>query len=239
MSYGTVNAPPMGYIRFVSDDPHFAFTARLGDSVPQVTNGYAKWTIKPRPRKRGLTHWDGSELLQMDIPILFDNFRAGESVEDDIRELEKMAGLDATLSDDEPPLVVFHSNGVVMNDLHDASQNEYVVTNITWGDADRNRYGNRVRAACTVEVTLYSADDVLGKSSAFKNRKRKSTKKKGKRGAKHKTHHVKSGETLSTIARDELGDAKRWREIAAKNPRNGRARRDPKAVKINETLKMP
>lgn len=243
MTFGVDFAPPLGYVRFVSDGKQAnAFSVRLGEEVPKVTDGYAGWVVTQRPRLRGLTEWKGNNPLTMTIPILFDALipdaqgvaNSGYNLEQDIRKLEKMAGLDANVT--EPPLVKFHSNGVVPNDEHDAKQLTWVIFDISWGDAVRNAQGNRVRAEAVVTVATFTVDDELSQSSAKKNKTKQP--KKGK-SAKHKTHHVKKGETLSSIAADEYGNGDRWRDIAAANPINGRARRDTKSVKVNETLKLP
>ena len=47
-------------------------------------------------------------------------------------------------------------------------------------------------------------------------------------------HVVQSGETLSGIARQKLGDAARWREIAALNPGM-----DPDKLKVGQRLVLP
>jgi LysM repeat protein len=237
-------APPLGFVTFRTDDPFYEFTARLGDGdiVPDFDSG---WDREKRPKNKSLSNWVGSDGLSLEIPLLFDHFISGDGItcEYEIRQLEKMNGQEMDRSRDEPPIVNFNSGGLVPHDEHDASQNEWVISNIDWGKADRNDSGNRIRQACTVTLWEYVEDEELeDQSSAEKNRSKKSPKtKKGakRKGARHKTHHVQPGETLSTIARDELGNASRWREIAKKNPKHGRARRDPKSVKPGETLKMP
>lgn len=236
-------APPIGFITFQSDDPAYKFTARLGDGVPNITNGFAGWVVQDRLRRRGLTEWKGNDPLTIDIPVLFDHFISGDGLtcEAEIRQLEKMAGLERGLG--EPPIVHFNAAGAVPHDEHDASALDWVISGISFGAAELNKVGNRIRQACTISVMEYVEDDLLrDDSSAAKNRKRKATKSRGgkkAKGAAHKTHHVQTGETLSTIARDELGDASRWREIAVKNPKAGKPRRDPKSVTVGETLKMP
>jgi hypothetical protein len=247
MSFGVDFAPPMGYVRFVSDDPDYRFSVRLGDGLPEVTDGYSGWSVTQRPRKRGLTEWKGNNPLTIKIPVLFDKFLQdahgqggqGVIVEQQIRQLEAMAGLTKTLRDEEPPLVKFHSNGVIPHDEHDATQNEWVIYGIEWGAATRNPQGNRTRQAADITVMLHVADKELTQSSAIKAKAKKKKKGSNHKSAKHKTHKVVKGETLSTIARDELDDSTRWRDIASKNPIKGKARRDPKSVKVGETLKMP
>jgi LysM repeat protein len=235
-------APPVGFVRFRSEDPFYEFVARLGDGSPVPTFDTG-WEREKRPKKKSLTNWTGSDGLELEFPILFDHFISGDGItcEAEIRQLEKMAGNEQ--DEDEPPIIAFNSNGVIPHDEHDAAQVDWVIAKLQWGDSDRNKTGNRIRQAVTVTLWEYVEDTQLNDdSAATKNRKKKGPKnKKGtkNRGARHKTHHVQPGETLSTIARDELGDASRWREIAKKNPKHGRPRRDPKSVTLGETLKMP
>ena len=47
-------------------------------------------------------------------------------------------------------------------------------------------------------------------------------------------HVIKRGDTLEGIARERLGDARRWREIAAANPTV-----NPENLKVGTTLKLP
>jgi hypothetical protein len=230
-------APPIGFITFKSDDPDLVVTVRLGDGdiKPDFDTG---WTREKRPRKKALTWWSGTDGLNLDIPILVDHHVSGDGVtgERDCRILEKMEGQD--LDGGEPPIIAFNSGGVVPHDEHDASHVDWVVSKIDWGPAIRNQYGNRTRQAATITLWNFEEDEQLNDDSASKVHKRRHGSTHS-RGARHKTHHVQPGETLSTIARDELGDAKRWRDIAKKNPKHGRARRDPKQVTPGETLKMP
>lgn len=233
---GAVETPPMGFVTFESDDPHYAFTARLGDASPAPSGGYGGWSPVPRARNRALTEWNGNDPLQIDISVLFDNFAEGESIEADIRQLEKMAGLEANLR--EPPLVRFDSNGVIPHDAHDDSKLDWVIVNIDWGDSDRNVEGNRIRAAAVIHVMQYIQDTELRESSSATKRKRQSTssKKQGAKpkGASNKTYTVKAGDTLSSIAARQLGSASRWHEIADKN-----GIRDPKSLQVGKPLKLP
>lgn len=243
LRFGVDFAPPMGYIRFVSNgDESNAFSCRLGNDVPRVTDGYAGWAITQRPRQRGLTEWKGNNPLTMTIPVLFDALlddargiaNSAYNLEQDIRKLEKMAGLDADTN--EPPQVKFHANGAVPNDEHDASQLTWVIYGIDWGDAVRNAYGNRVRAEATITVCQFVTDNQLSQSLAQKMKKPSGS---GTTKPKHKVHRVTKGETLSSIAAVEYGNGDKWRDIASANPINGRARRDPKSVKVGELLKLP
>lgn len=234
MAYGEVIAPEMGRITFTSDSPRYQFKARLGEASPNITDGYGGWEIIPRPRRRGLVEWKGNDPRGVEIGILFDEFKQNTSVEPDIIQLEKMAGMYHPTEDREPPLVIFHSNGVVPHDYHDNNALQWVITEITWGDADRNEYGNRIRQAATITLWQHDSDHIVNTSAKkYKKPTTKITK------SRHKTHRVVKGETLATIAAYELRDYKRWHEIAKKNPKHGKPRRSTKDLKVGEVLKMP
>jgi LysM repeat protein len=230
-------APPMGFIRFESQDPFYSVAVRLGDGdiKPTFATG---WERQPRPQKKSITWWNGGDGFELSIPILFDHHISGDGItcEAEIRQLEAMAGQEKDV--DEPPIIAFNSGGLVPHDEHDASHLDWIISSIDWGKAIRSKNGNRTRQEATVVLWEFVEDQELNDDSAAKKNKHRKKSKKSK-GARHKTHHVQPGETLSTIARDELGNASRWRDIAKKNPKHGKARRDPKSVKPGETLKMP
>lgn len=233
----------LGYIAFESYDPHFACVALLGDGNPIPTDGYGGWQSVARIRRRGLTEWQGNNPLVIDIMIIFDGFAEGKSQESAIRQLEKMAGLEQGMR--EPPLLTFDSGGLVPHDATDAAHNDWVISDIKWGDADRDHRGNRTRQAATVTVMQYIEEDALSMASPAQRRRRKQNlqKKKGRaqRGAKEKRYVVGNGETLESIAakphsQGGLGKSSRWHELKKLNPRFRDAKRilDPGTI-----LNMP
>lgn len=228
----------IGFVEFGSNDQNFYMQCLLGDGTGNPTGGYGGWSIKTRPRRRGFTIWDGNEPLQIDIPILINHEdRDGVSGERDCRQLESMAGANKGFTMREPPLIWFDSGGVVSHDLTDNPNQDWVITNIQWGDCEKTTYGNRWRQAATVTVMQFVEDDALKNVSAAQRRKgNKTAAKRGSRlkGAKHKIHTVKKGETLGKIAKTELGSAKRWHEIAQLN-----GIRDPQKLKVGEKLRLP
>lgn len=223
--------PTMGYVTFRSYSPAYEFTARLGDASPSPTGGYGGWTTTPRIRKRALTEFNGVDPMTMPVVVLFDNFVNGLSVEFDILQLERMAGW-GDKDGGEPPLVNFNSCGVIPHDWHDSTSHDWVIADITWGDADRNHAGNRTRQAATIQVLQYIEDDTLSDQSSAARHKAAHNK------AKHKEytvteHDVKKG-GLRYIAQHQLGDSRRWKEIAKLNNI-----RDPKKVHAHQHLKLP
>jgi hypothetical protein len=66
----------------------------MADGPPSIKGGYAKYEFVDRPFRVGLTQHKGYDPITMEVPIWFENFRAGEglAIEEDIRTLERMAG---------------------------------------------------------------------------------------------------------------------------------------------------
>lgn len=239
-----IKNPGLGYIHFVSYNfegysyPTYEFVCLLGDGAPEITDGYGGWEAIARARNVAFTQWNGRNPLTIKIPILFDNFAEGTSLEDDIRQLEKMAGAEINMK--QPPLVLIDSNGVVPHDAHDATQNDWVIQGIEWGDSDRNQSGNRVRQAANVIVMEYTYDDVIGGIGA-----RPSSKSKKKaRGKTKRRHYIVRGasETLVSIAHTQLKNSHLWRHIrsANKNKSGKPIYRDPyKVIPMGTVLVMP
>jgi nucleoid-associated protein YgaU len=89
-----------------------------------------------------------------------------------------------------------------------------------------------------ITIRQYNHDDTLDSydGPAERNRKRnKGDDKKSKGGGKSGTRYtVRRGDTLSGIAQRELGDSKRWREIAKLNNI-----RDPRSIDPGDELRLP
>jgi hypothetical protein len=237
--------PALGYITFtaVIGKGTVAMTCLLGDGSPTPTWN-PNWQNIAREKRRSLTEWHGNDSLTISIPVIIDYFatQQGLECEKDCRALEKMMGQDSDAG--EPPLIAFESGGVVPHDTHDASHLNWFIASVEWGDADRDRFGNRVRQAATIVVQEFVEDDLLGQSSATKRKlakKRKDARDKRQKAAAKKRYVVRANDTLERIAarprRDGgLGSSKRWKEIRDLNPRF----RDPKKVlPVGTILKMP
>lgn len=228
----------IGFVTFQSNDGKYFMECLLGDGAATPTGGYGGWESKARARRRSFTIWSGVDPLSIDIPILIDYFAENDGVqcEKDIRQLEKMAGLEEHMG--EPPLITFDSGGAIPHDETDTKgKRDYVIDDIQWGDVERNEWGNRTRQAAIVKVLQFVEDDALKNVSAAQRRKgKKKRAKRGdkKRGAKKKLYTVKSGDTLKKIAKHELGDSKRWHEIAKLN-----GIRDPDHITKSQELRLP
>lgn len=223
------------YVEFWAPGPRLRVRVLPGDGHPQVSDGYGGFETVTRPFRIGLTRWTGFNPIAVDIPILFDAFRAGDSVEDDIKRLERMAGRDTGLAREPFELRIRSPGRLVPH--QDACT--WVITSIDWGDAVTRTDGKRMRQAATVSV-LQLVEDAreVNRSAA---RRRAEEKKKRHHPRKHV---VKKGETLQKIARKVLGDESRWHEIRTLNhiadPRKvGKCTDKHKAGCIGSNLRIP
>lgn len=244
--------PPVGFVAIVCDEPPVTIVARLGAERPDVSSGYGGWSEVARPRRSTVTTWEGQPARKMALSILLDNHYAGRSIEDDIRRLERMA---LPRTGGEPPTVQIVAKGghVPYTEL------TWVIESLAWGDALMNAYGNRTRQAATVGLLQYVEDDLIEarkrSSSAQKRRakkmrgSKKNTKKNSREKRKPAARNRRAtrtrgraatgavayeGEDLMAIAARELGDVRRWREIAELN-----GIRDPRAITIGQVLRLP
>jgi hypothetical protein len=201
--------------------------------------GYGGWSRVARPRKKAITEWVGRDSMSLEIEFMFDTYaerevlNRGLYIEDQIRDLERMAGIDE--DDPEPPLLEITSNPekLIPHNAERASHVKWFIESLTW-DKDSIislNSGNRVRAAGTAVITQFVEDEILQQTVA--QRRGNTTPK---RGAKRKTYTVKKGDTLSKIAarKDVYGNGSQWRKIAKANHI-----RDPKHLKIGKKLKIP
>lgn len=178
---------------------------RLGDGDVGYSGGVGGWEAVARPRHRPITVWRGPQNpLTFALPLLFDGWLhsdEGESVEADVRTLEKMAGLDK--GDPEPPLLIIE--GSLPHDESRAPSNRWVIADIAWGETIRRASdGHRVRQACVVTFLLHEEDARLARTVAPPR-------------PRHETVHVRPGETWNHLAARTLGDKRLARRLARLN----------------------
>lgn len=221
------------WLRTVDDSLHLH--CFLGPDPPKVVGGrYGGWQIIDRPRKVGITEWQGSQPLLIEISFMIDAFAFGEdsgvglNTEKVIRVMERMAGLDSP-GDKQPPLLYWTAHGP--HDHADNDQTKWFIETLEWDDALANSVGNRTRQPGKIQLRQYVSDDLL-KTGVAKNKTKLSAHRQSVSDVP-KTHKVRKGETLQSIAAKYLGSSKKWKELAKLNHI-----RDPRHPPVNKTIKL-
>lgn len=215
-------APGRLWLRTIDVKPRIEIRCYLGETAPKVVDGYGGWTVVARNRRRGMVEWTGNNPIAIEIPFMMDDWEAQKSVEKDMNDLEKMAGIGPP-EGPEPPLVHWDANS--QHDAREASHLDWVIEGLEWDtNISRNEDGETVRASGTLTLRQFVGDELL------------STFAKARKKSKNSTHKVKKGESLMTIAKKELGNANRWPEIVRLNPG---VVRDPRNPKDGLVLRMP
>lgn len=230
-------------ITFTPVDPPggTSVTARLGNgfAVPSADGG---WSVVSRPRQVGMTDWQGTSPVTMDIPILIDEFVSNKSIEHTVMALYGIMR-NRVGERNEPAVIRIAGVPIPFYGAH------WVITGIApSSNADdeirRSSDGHRVRAAMTVTVTQYVPGSVTVTTKSSKtspSKKAKSSKSAGATKSKKtsstkatKPYVVKDGDTLSKIAAKLLGNSNKWPSIAKLNNL-----RDPDFITPGEKLKIP
>jgi len=187
-------------------------TVLRGMSAPQITGGGARWTTIQRPRRVGQIQWDGDDPYTMDVPILFDGWSQGRSVERDIQWVNQMMH---SPGDWVAPVTIRITGALPVKG------GVWVITGIDYGDmaiwdADRHGKGFRLRQDATLHLLQYLPETVL----QFSRKPGTTT-----------PYVVRSGETIASIAA-------KWRVTPAElRKKNGI--RDGKTIKAGQHLLVP
>lgn len=196
----------------------------LGQDPPTPSGGGGGWEAVARPWKRPMLVWRAPDApYRLTLPLLFDGLAEGRSVEPEIRELERMAGVKVK-GDPEPPLLIVEGRAIP-HDTIGKKRNLYVIeSSPEWGASVRKTNGQRVRQAVTVTLALYAEDDRM-------ERLRSPQK------PRYRSVEAKQGDTYEKIAVRELkeyGGARLGRRLARLN--GGRSPdvklKEGKAVKV-------
>lgn len=226
--------PGTFWIRTYSPAP-LSVRCLLGPTPVKVTDGYAKWDVIDRPKRRALTEWVGTNPLTVEVDIIIDYFsdpdrNPGLQCEDDIRDIESMAGLDFD-GDVKPPLCLWDANAA--HDNSEAAHLRWVIFRIDWNDTVMfTDAGNRVRQGALLTLMQYVEDEFITATGASKNKKKTSQNRSSK---KDRYRVKKSDRNLKDIAQKELGNANLWTKIARLNG----LRSPNRTKKWPKYLKMP
>lgn len=216
-------------ITLVAATPAIRVTGRRGLTPPIVKSGYSRWALIERRRRISLTEWSGADPIVLAVPILFDGFADGDSVEPACSQLERLAH---PTDGSEPPLV--RVIGAVPH-----KEKTWHVSALEWDPEPiySRRGGYRTRQAVVVELLQAVSDDRLEQTPAAERARQAAASKAAKSGsstAGGRVYIVRSGDTLSGIAAKELGDYRRSREIADLNEI-----RDPNTIRVGQRLRLP
>lgn len=190
-------------------------TMLMGEIAPRMTAGGGGWSVIARPRRVGLTQWQGRDPYQMEIPVLFDAWSVdGDSVEEEIARLNQMQ----MGKDNDPPPTIIISGAIPVKNIR------WVITTIDWGanviwNVGQSGKPVRERQDAVIHVMQYVKEDrlvTLNKTPA------------------PRTHRYKKGETLRQIAQKWYKDANKWKKIAEANNI-----RDPSNIKDGIQLRIP
>lgn len=187
-------------------------TVLRGDGAPKLSVE-SGWQIEARARRVGVTVWKGRPPYRMDVPILFDGWLDGRSVENDVEALDQMADAN-DLS--QPPTVEI--DGAL------PYRATWVIDTIDKGDdvywVQRGGVGVRLRQDAIVHLIEWSPEQRVKilNTRTIPN-----------------LYVAKGGETLRQVAKQMYGDASKWQVIKKANP----GVRDPNAIKKDQRLRIP
>ncbi|CAB4197486.1 hypothetical protein UFOVP1313_15 [uncultured Caudovirales phage] len=143
-----------------------SFNVLAGDSAPVVAGGYAKLSVMDRPKRIGLTTFDGYDPITLSIPVRFEEFTSGNSasVERRIAILERMAGRGTIAGNAAPPVVRVTVTGprggivpLIPYAYQSSTQNPsaplYRVAGVDWdSEPIRDTSGKRLRQLATITL---------------------------------------------------------------------------------------
>jgi nucleoid-associated protein YgaU len=210
----------------------------MGPNPPDVIDGFGGgYTVTPRKRRRSLTDFDTLNPIRIQIEMMFDRFAQRESVEKEIRTLEKMGAIPDESS--EPPHLIYDAGGSGPHDKKRAKHNRWVISEpIVWSQQKwhpKRRFRTRIMATVVLQQVVQDKHLKLRKKAKKKKPGfDKNDKCKERKDPRKKFYTVKKGDTLAKIAARFYGDSDCWKKIARANDI-----RDPKKVKVGKKIKLP
>lgn len=137
---------PPGYVRLTCDDPALDCYALLGEGSPHYTAGFGGWEITARPQQVGMTIWQGTEPIALELPLVFDGFAAGLSQEPTLNRLYAVAR-----GDDESPPGILRLAGLPLA----PGVSRWVIEELSLDDAILSTEGERLRQTLTLTLREY------------------------------------------------------------------------------------
>jgi len=215
---------------------HLLGDAKLSES------GTMAWTVIDRPRRKSFTEFTGVQLIQMDLPLMLDGADHDISIEPLCAALDSWR-YPAPATGQPPVLTV---TGPVPQPWGNPN---WVIQTCAWAEAIRRRDGQRIQQTVTLTLLEYETTTVGINSPAAAAQERQAEPAPYVVGVSgpalphpppppppggHRLYVVHGGDVLAAIAARELGDFRRWIEIATLNDI-----RDPRAIRIGDVLLLP
>ncbi len=191
---------------------------------PAQAGGSGGLQIVDLPRRKSAVQWYDAPVWQLTLDIILNNMR--RDVEHECHILEHWMDNDPGATD-APVLKI----GGPTPGTHRYWQ----LQNIAFGNAIRNGALARTQQMATLTLWEYSPvlQNFLSASSPAKRGERAIREANGLIPSR-KRYHVRSGDTLRTIAARQLGDYRLWTQIATLN-----GIRDPNSITAGQILVLP
>jgi nucleoid-associated protein YgaU len=190
----------------------------LDADPPVMSGGGGGWQVTPRWGRKGLTSWQGVDPYTLTFTALLDaKFAGKEDVESDVDELEAMYAPRGDFNAPRHLRVVGASPG---------TDKEWLFTGLVWQSSLRTSDGKRRIAPCEITLMEFvSPDSVI-----------RPTKRAQDASNRKRLYTVKAGDTLTSIAKKQLGDASLADDIRRENLP---ALRDPRSLKAKMVILLP
>jgi hypothetical protein len=198
--------------------PRLTVRALMDADAPAITQGYGGFEEVARPGRRSLVSWSGVPPYRMSLSLMLDGWMAGTSIEPQCVALERMASMVRAFQ--QPPKVRVSGMAVPKPSM------DWRIDELSWGDVLRDARGRRRRQQ--VSLTLVQAVDDTGTVQVSKAAQRRLS------GRSVRLAPPGGAVALQRLAAHELGQAKRWKEIARLN-----GIRTPARVKAGTVLRLP
>jgi hypothetical protein len=191
--------PSTARIGLRSIPPGRSIDAILDEDAPVMSGGGGGWTTTDRWGRKSITSWSGVQPYMLTFSAIFAARFQGESdVEQFCDEIEAMYAPRGDFNAPRHIKVVGASPG---------TDKTWVMTSLTWKPSLRTADGKRRIAPFDVELTEFvDPDSVI-----------RPTKRAQDASNRKRLYTVKAGDTLASIAKNRLGDARLADDIRREN----------------------
>lgn len=146
-------AAPVWHVRvFERDNPKNNCLGYLGEQVPTPAGGGGGYENVVIPKSTPVSVWRNKPDLTFSFEIIFSGFTSDLSVMDDVTTLWRMySPAEGTAA---PPVVKFNAAGKLLP----FEGADWWISDLEWGDAEANAWGDRTLQRMTVHLTEYRPD---------------------------------------------------------------------------------